>query len=63
VNVDVFLLFLGAFSSMVLGAWIVLRILRREYLPVVLVRAETDAAGASDAGGPDVEADRPRPDA
>jgi len=62
VNVDVFLLFLGAFSSMVLGAWIVLRILRREYLPV-LVRAETDAAGAGDAGAPAAEAASSRPEA
>jgi len=62
VNVDVFLLFLGAFSSMVLGAWIVLRILRREYLPA-LVRAESDAPGAGDAGGPAAEPASPRQDA
>ena len=44
-NVDVFLLFFGAFSSMLLGAWIVLRILRREYLPA-LVRTDGEAGEA-----------------
>ena len=48
-NLEVLLLFLNAFLSMLLGAVIVLYILRREYLPVIRrLEEEQDDAGTED---------------
>lgn len=48
-NPEILLLFLNAFLSMLLGAVIVLYILRREYLPVIRrLEEEQDDAGTED---------------
>ena len=48
-NLEILLLFLNAFLSMLLGAVIVLYILRREYLPVIRrLEKEQDDAGTED---------------
>ena len=48
-NVEILLLFLNAFLSMLLGAVIVLYILRREYLPVIRrLEEEQDDTGTED---------------
>ena len=48
-NYEVLLLFLNAFLSMLLGAVIILYILRREYLPVIRrLEAERDASATDE---------------
>ena len=48
-NLEILLLFLNAFLSMLLGAVIVLYILRREYLPVIRrLEEEQDDTGTED---------------
>lgn len=48
-NLEILLLFLNAFLSMLLGAVIILFILRREYLPVIRrLEAERDDTEAND---------------
>lgn len=48
-NLEILLLFLNAFLSMLLGAVIILYILRREYLPVIRrLEAEQDTTETED---------------
>lgn len=51
-NTDVFLLFLNAFLSMLLGAVIIFWILRREYRPTLL-RLKAEQAASEEASDPE----------